>query len=61
MGYVMKLIVEYLADAVKFEQLAAHEERPDFKAQLAKQAEAYRKLAEEQAKKLGLQPPENPH
>ncbi len=57
----MKLIVEYIADAVKFEHLAAVEQKPEFKAQLEKQAAAYRKLADDRAKKLGIPPPEKPH
>ncbi len=56
----MKLIAEYVAEAVKFEHLAALEPRPDYKAQLEKQAEAYRKLAVDRAKKLGVPPPEKP-
>lgn len=55
----MKLIVEYVADAVKFEHLAAVEKDPKLRAALTKQAAAYRKLAEERAKKSGVPPPEN--
>ncbi len=50
----MKLISEYMADSAKFEQLASLEKNPEFKAQLKKQAAAYRKLAEDRAGKLGL-------
>jgi hypothetical protein len=49
----MKLVSEYLADAVKFERLAQQEQDADLRAQLEKQAAAYRKLAVERAKKLG--------
>jgi hypothetical protein len=55
----VKLVVEYVANAVKFERLATLEERPEFKAVLEKQAAAYRKLAKERAQKMGLQPPES--
>jgi hypothetical protein len=37
--------------------MAAEEKNPELKAQLERQAAAYRKLAAERAKKLGLQPP----
>ncbi len=53
----MKLMSEYAAEADKFERLAATEERAEFKAQLEKQAAAYRKLAKERAKKMGIVPP----
>ena len=39
------------------ERMAADEKNPELKAQLERQAAAYRKLAAERAKKLGLQPP----
>ncbi len=58
---VMKLIYEYIADAVKFEHLAADEQRPEIKEQFEKQAAAYRKLAQDRAKKLGIPPPEKPN
>ena len=35
--------------ALKFERLASHEKNPDVKAQLEKQAAAYRRLAEKRA------------
>lgn len=53
----MKLVSEYLADAVKFERLARAEQNPALKAELEKQAAAYRKLAKERATKLGLPAP----
>jgi hypothetical protein len=56
----MKLVTEYLADAVKFERLAAAEQNARLKAQLEKQAAAYRKLAKERAEKLGLPLPPDP-
>ncbi len=54
----MKLILEYVQNAIKFEQLAAMERNPDVVAALKKQAEAYRKLADERAHKLGVPPPD---
>ena len=56
----MKLLTEYLADAVKFERLARSEQNPALKAQLEKQAAAYRKLAPERAEKLGMPLPPDP-
>ncbi len=56
----MKLIVEYVADAVKFEHLAALETKPELRDALEKQAAAYRRLAEQCAKKMGVPRPEKP-
>ncbi len=56
----MKLIAEYLANAIKFEHFAAAESDPDTKAALEKQAAAYRALAEKRAKELGIPPPDKP-
>jgi hypothetical protein len=53
----MKMIAEYLEHALQFELLATLEKNPKLKADLEKQAVAYRKLATERAKKLGLEPP----
>lgn len=53
----MKMIAEYLENAFKFERMAAEETDPKLKANLEKQAVAYRKLASERAQKLGLEPP----
>jgi len=50
---LMKLVAEYLADALKFERLAAEEKDEDLKLSLLQQASAYRKLAEKRAKELG--------
>jgi hypothetical protein len=49
----VKLVAEYLADALKFEQLAEQEKDEDLKLSLLQQAAAYRKLAEKRAKELG--------
>jgi hypothetical protein len=53
----MKLVAEYLDMAQKFEQMAAQETDAQLKADLEKQAAAYRKLAEKHAKEYGLQLP----
>jgi hypothetical protein len=53
----MKMIAEYLEHAVRFERMAADETNPKLKAEFEKQAAAYRKLAEQRAKKQGLQVP----
>jgi hypothetical protein len=54
----MKLVAEYLADAVKFEHLAAVEKSPEVRTALEQQAATYRKLAEKRAKATGIPPPE---
>lgn len=56
----MKTIAEYLADAIKFQAMADNEKNPRLKVALEKQAAAYRKLAIDQATKLGIRPPELP-
>jgi hypothetical protein len=55
----MKVFEEYLENALAFEQLAAVEIDPTLKDDFEKQAVAFRKLATERAKKLGLGPSEN--
>jgi hypothetical protein len=57
----MKLIAVHLAQAVKFARLAALESTPEVRKQLEKRADAYRKLAEKRAKKLGTPLPGKPH
>jgi hypothetical protein len=56
-GHRMKMLVEYLENAIKFEQMAAEEKDAKLKAQFEKQAFAYRKLAEKRAKDFGLKAP----
>jgi hypothetical protein len=56
----MKMITEYLADADKFQKMAAKEKDPKLKSALEKQAAAYWKLAEERSKKLGVPMPKKP-
>ena len=53
----MKMVAEYLEYALQFEQLASREQNPQSKADVEKQAAAYRKLATDRAKKLGLERP----
>ena len=52
----MKMIAEYLENALNFERLAAAEKDPELKASLLKQAEAYRKLAADRALRDTLSP-----
>ena len=52
----MKMVAEYVEHTLQFERLAAHEKDPQFKADLEKQAAAYRKLAADRAKEIGLEP-----
>jgi hypothetical protein len=56
----MKLVTEYLADAAKFDDLAALEQDLQVREQLKKQAADYRKLAEKRAKQLGVPLPKPP-
>jgi hypothetical protein len=51
----MRMLAEYLENAIRFEQLAAAETDAKLKANLERQAAAYRKLAEKHAKE-GLPP-----
>ena len=53
----MELLAEYLERALLFERLADLEHYPNRKAVLQKQAAAYRKLAVDRSKKLGIEPP----
>ncbi len=56
----MKLLTEYIERALQFEGLAERETDPNFKAELLKQAKAYRKLAAQRAEQYGLPPPSAP-
>jgi hypothetical protein len=51
------MIAEYLEHALQFEKMAQEAGDPALKQQLTKQAEAYRKLAGERAKRLNLPEP----
>ena len=48
------MIAEYLEHALHFERLAVLEDNPKLKADLQRQAAAYRKLATERTRKLSL-------
>jgi hypothetical protein len=56
----MKLIMEYVESAIRFEHLAALETNPERSAVLKKQAAAYYQLADERAKKIGVPQPQRP-
>ena len=56
----MKLVTEYLAEAVKFERMADDAIDNKVKAAFNNQAENYRKLAIKGAHDLGVPPPEVP-
>jgi hypothetical protein len=51
----MKMIAGYLEHALEFERMAAEATDPRLKESLTEQAVAYRKLAQERARRLGLQ------
>ena len=53
----MKTVAEYLEKAIAFERMAAEEVDPKLRADLEKQAVAYRKMAAERGKKLRLAKP----
>jgi len=55
----MKVIEEYRENALAFERIATDETNPTLKDDFEKQAVAFRKLAAERTKRLGLGPPEN--
>jgi hypothetical protein len=50
----MKMVAEYLERAIEFEAMAAGEKDAKLKADLEKQAAAYRKLAANRAKEYNL-------
>ena len=53
----MKMLAEYLEKAIAFERMAADEKDTKLKADLEKQAAAYRKLAVQRAKQYKLDLP----
>ena len=53
----MKMLAEYLEKAIQFETMAVQEKDPKLKADLEKQALAYRKLAVQRAKQYNLDLP----
>jgi hypothetical protein len=52
----MQLVAEYLEQAVNFRRMAAEATDPKLKESLERQADAYRKLADERARRLKLPP-----
>jgi len=52
----VKLIAEYLEQAVRFERMAAEATDPKLKNSLQEQALAYRKLAQKRAAEIDLPP-----
>ena len=57
-GGIMKLVAEYLVDALKFEQMAEDAKDEALKAAFIKQATDYRKLALKRAEQLGMPLPD---
>ncbi len=53
----MKMLAEYLENAIKFEKMADEETDAKLKEDFEKQGAAYRKLAEKRARDYGLQLP----
>lgn len=56
----MKLVTEYLQKVADFQRMANEAADPALRASLQKQADAYYKLAVEQAKKTGQPVPPRP-
>jgi hypothetical protein len=54
----VKMLAEYLENAIKFEQLAARERDVELRANFEKLAAAYRKLAERRAQESALAAPQ---
>jgi hypothetical protein len=50
----MRFVAEYLEHVAQFELMAAQTNDANFKKQLLKQAEEYRKLAEKRVAEIGL-------
>jgi hypothetical protein len=55
----MKMLAEYLEKAIQFETMAGQEKDPKLRAELEKQALAYRKLAVRRAKEYKLDQSKN--
>jgi hypothetical protein len=53
----MRMIDVYLDNAMRFERLAAEEPNTMLKTEFEKRANAYRRLAAERARKLGIPEP----
>ena len=52
----VKMLAQYQEHALEFERMAANEKDPQVKAQLERQAAAYRKLAATRARAPGMEP-----
>jgi flagellar motor component MotA len=48
----MKMLAEYVEHSLRFELMASEASDPEVKERMQEQAKAYRKLAEERAKRL---------
>ncbi|MET4476520.1 hypothetical protein [Bradyrhizobium sp. F1.13.3] len=59
-GRMIDALMHYLERAIAFERLAANESAPDLKANLERQATAYRTLAAMRAEGMGLPSPSEP-
>jgi hypothetical protein len=57
LGASVKMIAEYLENALRFEQMASEANDEKLEADMLKQATAYRKLAAERAERQGLPAP----
>jgi len=56
----VKMIAEYLEHALQFERMASEATDPALKESMLKQSAAYRKLAEDRAKRMSLPPVPQP-
>jgi len=56
----VKLVTEYLQQAMEFERMAAETADPKLKNDLEKQAAAYHRLAAKRATEVGLPVPQRP-
>ena len=56
----LDLLTQYIEHALTFERMADAESNRGLKSDLERHATAYRRFAENRAKKLGLPPPSKP-
>jgi len=59
-GQMIDALMHHLERAIAFKRFAANETDPDLKADLERQATAYRRLAAMRAEGMGLPPPSQP-
>jgi hypothetical protein len=57
----LDLLTQYIDHALTFERMADAEPNRGLKADLERQASAYRRLAAQRARRLGLPPPSEPN